>query len=79
MPGRRKKATATELAEMIERQLGHSATIHIHPHETLGFVARGATPAGKAIATQRLIDAVVAKLRDRYVLARKAAEGDIVE
>lgn len=69
MPGRRKTATATELADMIERRLGHSATIAIHPHETLGFVASGTTADGQAIATQRLVDAIVASLRTRYELA----------
>ena len=65
----RKRATATQLAEMIERQLGHSATIVVHPHETLGFVASGTTADGEAIATQRLVEAISAKLRTKYELA----------
>jgi hypothetical protein len=69
MPPRRKKATATELADMIKRQLGHSATIVVYPHETLGFIASGMTADGKPIATQRLVDAVVVKLRTGYQLA----------
>lgn len=69
MAGRRKKATATQLVKMIERQLGHSATIVVYPHEKLGFVASGMTVDGKVIATQQLVEAIVAKLRTRYELA----------
>lgn len=68
MAGRRKKVTATQLAKMIERQLGHSATIVVYLHETLGFVASGMTVDGKAIATQQLVDAIVAKLRTTHEL-----------
>lgn len=69
MTGHRKKMPASELAEMIERQLGHSATIVVYPHATRGFVANGMTADGRAIATQQLVDAIVAKLRTRYELA----------
>jgi hypothetical protein len=68
MTGHRKKVTATQLARLIERQLGHSATIVVNAHETLGFVARGMTADGKVIATQQLIEAIVATLRSRYEL-----------